>query len=176
MNMNDAISEYTTLLNDIAALAKYNLDCDTARDDALFDQLHGDEVKRPTQAAKDNEPQMPRVDMNIELALLCAVGGEHDPFKENWRRLPKRMREASKRWHEEFVAACVSGDWRKVWERAELMADGLIEMATADEQKDADRKLIEETHEGIMYLVNEKKRESKKARRTGRVNHRKGTK
>ena len=176
MNMNDAISEYTTLLNDVAALAKYNLDCDTARDDALFDQLHGDEVKRPTQAAKDNEPQMPRVDMNIELALLCAVGGEHDPFEENWRRLPKRMRNGIERRHGEFVAACASGDWREVETCAKCMTTDLLEMANADEQKDADRKLIEETHEGIMYLVNEKKRESKKARKTGRANHRKGTK
>ena len=176
MNMNDAVKEYAELLIDVADYARYNLDCDTARDDAVFDQLHGDEVKRPTQAAKDSKPPMPHGDMNIELALLCAVGGERDPFEEIWSRLPDRVRDDFKGEHEEFVAACASGDWRKVETCAECMTADLLEAANAAERKEADRKLLEETHEAVMDLVDAMKRESKKARKTSRANHRKGTK
>ena len=139
MSMKDAVGEYATLLIDVADFARYNLDCDTARDDALFDQLHGGEEKRPTPAAKDgaraNEPPMPRGDMNIELALLCAVGGEHDPFEEFWRRLPKQIRKDFKEEHGEFVAACAAGDWRKIETCAECMTADLLEAANAAERK-----------------------------------------
>ena len=180
MDLKDAVSEYATLLIDVADFARYNLDCDTARDAAVSDQLHGGEEKRPTQAAKDraraSEPPMPHGDMNIELALLCAVGGEHDPFEEVWSRLPDRVRDGIERRHGEFVAACASGDWRKVETCAECLTTDLLEMANADEQKDADRKLIVEMHEGVTYLVREQKRKSDKARKTGRANQRKGEK
>ena len=178
MDLKDAVSEYATLLIDVADFARYNLDCDTARDDALFDQLHGDEEKRPTQAAKDraraSEPPMPHGDMNIELALLCAVGGEHDPFENVWSRLPDRVRDGIERRHGEFVAACASGDWRKVETCAECLTTDLLEMANADEQKDADRKLIVEMHEAALYSARELKRKSDNARKTGRANQRKG--
>ena len=190
MNMNDAVKKYTKLLNDVAALAKYNLDCDAARDaardDAVFDQLHGDKEKRPTQAAEDNEPPMPRVDMNIELALLCAsVGGERDPFEEDWSDLSYALNRSNctdqtldsiERLHKEFVAACLSGDWREVEMCAKDLTFYLREAVNAAEQKDADHKLIKEMHEAVMYLSDAMKRESKKARKTGKANHRKGTK
>ena len=190
MNMKDAVSEYTKLLNDVAALAKYNLDCDTARDaardDEVFDQLHGDKEKRPTQAAEDNEPPMPNIDMNIELALLCAsVGGGRDPFEKDWDRLSwaldrsdctDQTLDSLERQHKEFVAACLSGDWREVEMCARDLAFQLRKVVDAAEQKDADHKLIKEMHEAVMYLSDAMKRESKKARKTGRANHRKGTK
>lgn len=186
MDLKDAVSEYATLLIDVADFARYNLDCDTARDAAVSDQLHGGEEKRPTQAAKDraraSEPPMPHGDMNIELALLCAVGGEHDPFKENWRRLPKRMRDDFKEEHEEFVAACASGDWREVETCAECLTTDLLEAANAAERKsrdgytEADRKRDEKSHEAALYSARELKRKSDNARKTGRANQRKGEK
>ena len=151
MSMKDAVGEYAALMADVATLAKYNLDCDTARDaardDAVFDQLHGDKEKRPTQAAEDNEPPMPRVDMNIELALLCAAGGEYDPFEKDWDRLSDELdksdctnpeRDGIERRHGEFVAACSSGNWHKVEQCAKRLAAYLLEAANAAERKSRD--------------------------------------
>ena len=106
-----------------------------------------DEVKRRIvqDRAESNKPPKPNVETGVIMPLVCAMESTNnaDPFDAEWKSLlgvldmsglPDRVYNGIARNHQEFVAACASGDWQSVQESAERLAAYLHNATNAAEQ------------------------------------------